>query len=73
MKLAVKEDISALSSAEKLLLVEDLWDEISLQEENIQLTKAQKEELDKRYKEYRANPRKGKSWAEVKKNILKLA
>jgi len=56
-------DISRLSPAERLQLVEELWD--SLSSEDIPLTPAQAEELDRREALHRANPKRGRPWREV--------
>jgi putative addiction module component (TIGR02574 family) len=51
-----------LSFAEKLLLVEDLWDELARQPDGIPLSDSVKRELDRRYDDYLANPQEGSSW-----------
>jgi putative addiction module component (TIGR02574 family) len=60
---ATRIDISRLSPAERLQLVEELWD--SLSSEDIPLTPAQAEELDRREALHRANPKRGRPWREV--------
>ena len=49
-------EIKNLSTSEKILFVEDLWDMISLDEDSIPVPKSHKDELDKRFKRYKANP-----------------
>jgi len=56
-------DFSGLSPAERLQLVEDLWD--SLSPADIPLTAAQAEELDRRELLHRADPTRGRPWREV--------
>jgi len=56
-------DISKLSPAERLRLVEQLWD--SLDAADIPLTAAQAEELDRRDALHRADPGRGRPWREV--------
>ena len=56
-------DISRLSPAERLRLVEELWD--SLTPADIPLTPAQAEELDRREALHRAHPGTGRPWREV--------
>ncbi len=63
------EDIKKLSVAERILIVEDIWDCIISSKEDFPLTDEQKEELDLRLEAYYKNPGEGKSWEEVKKNI----
>jgi len=55
-----------LSTTEKILLVEEIWDSIS--EDSITLSKHHKELLDERLKTY-ADPSKRTSWENIKKNV----
>ena len=64
---ATRIDISRLSPAERLQLVEELWDSLSPQD--IPLTPAQAEELDRREALHRANPKRGRPWREVLDDI----
>jgi len=63
-------DVVDMSIAERILLVEDLWDSIAAIPEAVQLTEAQREELDRRLEAYHKNPNAGAPWAEVKARIL---
>ena len=63
-------DIEALSSREKLLLIETLWDSLSANPENIAVPDWQIEELRRRKEEYLRDPSSGLSWEEVKERIL---
>jgi putative addiction module component (TIGR02574 family) len=56
-------DITQLSPAERLRLVEELWD--SLTPADIPLTPAQAQELDRREALHRAAPGRGRPWREV--------
>jgi putative addiction module component (TIGR02574 family) len=56
-------NIAELSPAERLRLVEELWE--SLTPADIPLTPAQAEELDRREARHRAAPRRGRPWREV--------
>jgi putative addiction module component (TIGR02574 family) len=56
-------DVAKLSPAERLRLVEELWD--SLTPADIPLTSAQAEELDRREGLHRAQPGRGRPWREV--------
>ena len=49
-------EISKLSIPEKILLVEDLWDDISANASSISVPESHKAELDKRLKRYQASP-----------------
>lgn len=48
--------IDELSTPEKILLVEDLWDSIILDESTVPVPKSHMEELDRRLKNYQSNP-----------------
>jgi putative addiction module component (TIGR02574 family) len=48
--------IESLSASEKILLVEDLWDRISIDEANIPVSQSHKEELDRRLKLHESHP-----------------
>jgi putative addiction module component (TIGR02574 family) len=56
-------DVAKLSPAERLRLVEELWD--SLTPADIPLTPAQAEELDRREGLHRAHAGRGRPWREV--------
>lgn len=69
MKTITKADILELTVSERIQLVEDIWDSIIEIPEAIPLTQTQKEELDRRLKEYNKNPDNVISWDEIKKKI----
>ena len=73
MSSATLTQLRSLSTAEKLQLVEDLWDMIVETNEDIGLTDAQKTELDRRIAEHDANPREGITLAELKSTLGKAA
>ena len=49
-------EIANLSSPEKILLIEDLWDSIRMDQSGIPVPGSHMEELKRRIAEYRANP-----------------
>ncbi len=63
-------DIEQLSVAERIQLVEDIWDTIAVHPEALEISDALGEELDRRVDNYHQNPDLGSSWADVKKRIL---
>jgi len=63
-------DVLELSVAERIQMVEDIWDSIATMPEPLKLTVAQREELDRRLEDYRQNPHEGSPWEEVKQRIL---
>jgi len=62
-------DILELSVAERLQLVQDIWDSIAQVPESLELTEEQKIELERRRNEYLANPDSLISWDDVKARI----
>ncbi len=66
-------EVLALPVAERLRLVETIWDSIAEVPEALQLTKAQEAELDRRLDAYRKDANAGSPWPEVKARILKQA
>jgi putative addiction module component (TIGR02574 family) len=64
-------DVLELPVTERLKLVEAIWDSIVETPEALQLTEAQRAELDRRLDEYERNPDAGSPWSEVRERILK--
>ena len=58
-----------LSPAEKLQLVEDLWDDLAATPEAVPVHDWQKEELARRKANLQKHPAVGLSWEEVKRRI----
>ena len=56
-----------LSAAEKLQLVEDLWDDLAATPSGIPVHDWQKQELARRKTNLTSNPASGLSWEEVKR------
>ena len=63
------EELRKLSRSEKILLINDLWDEVSHEDNEISLSQAQERMLDERYEQFLKNPEEGKSWEEVKRGL----
>lgn len=62
-------DIEALTPEERLSLLEQLWDSLAATPEAIPLTKAQREELDRRLDELEREGPVGIPWEEVLNRI----
>ena len=60
-----------LSSSQKLLLMEELWDELASEPSNIPIPEWHKAELERRYREYLANPNTGSTWSDVQQRLAK--
>lgn len=63
------EELKKLSKSEKILLINDLWDEVSHDGDEISLTQDQEKTLDERYAQFLENPEEGKPWEEVKREL----
>lgn len=59
-----------LPVAERLRLVEAIWDSIAEHPDALPLSDAEREELDRRWADYLKNPAAGASWSEVKPRII---
>jgi putative addiction module component (TIGR02574 family) len=64
-------EILQLSVAERIQIVEDIWDSISESPEELALSEAEKLELDKRLESYAENPNEGIEWETLKGNLSK--
>ena len=63
-------DILELSVAERIQIVEDIWDSISQKPDQLPVSEAEKLELDRRLANYEKNPDEGVEWEALKKNLL---
>ena len=70
MKSLLPNSIQELSIAERLQLVQDIWDSIVLSPDVVSITDKQKQELDDRLELYNQAPDTGKSWEEIKKSLI---
>jgi putative addiction module component (TIGR02574 family) len=66
---AFRDEILKLTAAERLELIEELWDSIDAEHEALTLTDEQREDLERRLEEADADPAGGSSWEEVRKRI----
>lgn len=66
---ALRQELFKLSTAEKLELVEELWDSIPEEDEALALTAEQREDLDRRLAEADADPDGGVPWEEARERI----
>jgi putative addiction module component (TIGR02574 family) len=63
-------EVLKLPIEERLRLVESIWDSIAEFPEALELTEAQKLELDRRLDAYKADPDAGVPWSDLKADIL---
>ena len=60
-----------LTTSEKLLLLEELWDALAEHPSEVPVLEWQKRELEGRYQEYLQNPSEGSPWSEVRERLLR--
>jgi len=69
MNAALNAEISRLSRTEKLQLVEELWDNLAANPDQLAIPAWHAKLLAEDQALYRANPTEGSGWAEVKSRI----
>lgn len=69
MKPVSVSDVLALPVAERIRLVEAIWDSIAQVPEQVELSPDQAAELDRRLAAYEKNPSKGSPWQEVRERL----
>jgi putative addiction module component (TIGR02574 family) len=63
----------ALSIDDRIWLVQAIWDSISAEPEQIELTEAQQQELSRRLADHQINPQSVVSWEDIKAQALSRA
>ncbi len=71
-QLCVLSELNKFSIAEKIFIVEELWNSIASDQESFELTEEQRHELDRRVTDYYSSPDEGYSWNDVKIRINTL-
>ncbi len=66
------EPLFRLSRAERLQLVEDLWDSIAEEDSDSVVSEAKRSELRQRKQRFRTHPSSGRSWDQVKQRAREL-
>lgn len=69
-QLSIMPEIKKLSVAERILIAEQIWDDIAAEQESVIISKSQKDELDIRLKDFKKSPEKGRSWSEIKNRLI---
>ena len=69
MRIADIPEIDSLSTSEKILFDEDLWDKISVDESSVPVPQSHKDELDIRIRRYKSHPGNLLSLAELQGRI----
>ncbi len=63
--------IKKLDTSEKIGIIEEIWNSIAEEEDYPELTEEQHHELNRRIESYHANPNQGRTWDQIKKDLLK--
>lgn len=63
-------ELAELPVQERIRLVEALWDTITEHPESIELSPAERRELNRRMEAYLKDPSEGTPWSEVKSKLL---
>ncbi|WP_371260394.1 addiction module protein [Anabaena sp. 90] len=69
MENLLPQNILQLTTAERIQLVQDIWDSITVDADNVTISDAQKQELERRLELYYQNPHQVSSWEEVKQKF----
>jgi len=72
MHTLAKSDILKLSVPERIQLVEDIWDSIAHAPEGVDLSEAQRIELDKRLDAYYQDPGQGLPWEVIRERVRSM-
>lgn len=62
--------LDRLSVAERILLVEELWDSIAASPGDVGLAESHRHDLQSRLDAYRDDPKAGAPWQEVRERLL---
>jgi putative addiction module component (TIGR02574 family) len=61
--------IEQMSIDDRLSLIEEIWESIAVNPNDVPVTEAQKQDLQQRLAAYRDNPKAGAPWQEVKERL----
>ncbi len=62
-------NIEELSLAERIQLVEEVWASIAAEQESLEITEAQREELDRRLESHRSSQESGATWESIRDRL----
>ena len=65
----VRKEIQSLTVADRLQLLEEIWDSLVETPEAVPVTAAQRKELTRRRRAHARNPSAAKSWAKVRARL----
>jgi putative addiction module component (TIGR02574 family) len=64
------DQILELPAAERVEIAQQIWESVFDSPEDVVLTQAQKEELERRWLAFEQSPDEGEPWEETKKSLL---
>ena len=62
-------ELDGLSVPEKILRVQDLWDDIARSPRDVEITTAQRDEAERRLRVHEEHPRECSSWEDIKRRL----
>ncbi len=68
--LAVPSEFDSAPQNQRIAFVQELWDRIAEEPERVPVPGSHKRILDERLNAYRNNPQAGRSWSEVREQLL---
>jgi putative addiction module component (TIGR02574 family) len=71
MNTTIETELRGLSNAERILLVEEIWDRIASEPEQVPVSPAHRAELDRRLDALAEQPDAGRPWTEVRDELLR--
>lgn len=71
MNAALSTEIGRLTPAEKLKLVEELWDDIAASEDQLPIPEWHRQVLAEDQTRYHTNPTEGSPWSDVKMRLTR--
>lgn len=63
--------IKELSNTEKVILAQELWDSVAIDQQALDVSQEQIKELDQRLAQFEMDGEPGSPWSDVKERILK--
>ena len=69
MENLLPQNILELTTSERIQLVQDIWDSVTIKTDEIPITDSQKQELDRRLDSWEKNPAQRSKWEEVKQKF----
>jgi len=61
--------ILELPTSERVAIVQEIWESMVEHQEHVEITAAQRDELERRWVDFQQTPDDGESWSDVKKSL----